>query len=183
MTTPIPTVAAWLAIVLPLAAQQAETPPPARPTPSPAAIVDQALHVAKAKNRRVLVAVLGDDELSAAIGTQLKDPTISRKQLLYEFAVATLKPTDTDALHPLGVDPAKTPAPLLAVLDGDRRVLARVERDALAVDGPPLQALAIGKLLAPHHCAPQDAEALLKDALAACKREQKTLLLHFDAPW
>ena len=173
----------FAAVLAPLAAQEPKPAAAPAAVDTPAAVVAKAVAVAKDKNRRVLVTVFGDDTLSQGLAAAMKTDRKLGKQLQYEFAIAALKPTDTEIGTP-GIDLGKAGVPSLFVLDGDGKRIAEFAAVALLpADGKPFAAAGLGKLLEPLHCKPLDAESLLADALSLAKKEQKNLLIHFDAPW
>jgi len=150
---------------------------------SGAAQVAKALGIAKHKNRRVLVAMIGGDAISKELDQALKKDRKLSRQLLYEFGVATVAPGDAEALKAAGIEGEKAVAPSLFVLDASGKLLAGLDAGALAPAGEGFSVEKLSKRLEGFHCPPIDADRLLEANLAAAKEQRKALLLHFDAPW
>ncbi len=163
-------------------AQEATAKTPPEPE-APATLVAKALATAKHKNRRALVAVLGEDVLSKTVADALKKDRKLSRQLLYEFGVAVVAPGDAAALKAAGLDAEKAVAPRLVVLDAESKLLGDLDAAALAPNGEAFSAEKLSKRLEGFHCPPIDADRLLEANLAAAKEQRKALLLHFDAPW
>ncbi|MFM1870634.1 MAG: hypothetical protein RL398_56 [Planctomycetota bacterium] len=149
----------------------AQDPAPKAEPKWPAPVVD-ALATAKQKNKRVLVVWPGEGDAGAALTKALKGRALSR-QLLYEFVQAPLAKADEAAL--VGLDAAPG---LVALAADGKRLAAWTSKDL-----DPLDAEKLSKALEPLHAAPLDGQALFDAALATAKKEQKRVLVHFDAPW
>lgn len=171
-----------LAILLPPVA--AQEPAEAAAKPKAAAEIAKAVATAKNKHKLALVAFLGEDDLSDALDRALrKDPALTR-QLLYEFVVARADAaTDAPIAAKYGADLAELGTPALLVLAGDGTTRAKLNKNAFWSEQRGVEPKALGGLLEKMHLEPLDAEEQLADALAAAKKNDKSLLLHFDAPW
>jgi len=178
-----------LALILAAPAQEpaAKTPPPVYDEKADAgAQIEAALIAARAKNQRVLIQWGGNwcgwcIKLAHVFKT---DPQIARK-LLYEYRVLHVDVGHMDKNQELvkrfGADLTKG-VPYLTVLDGGGKVLANQETGSLEIGDQhdPAKVLAF---LEKHQAPPQDAHAVLADALARAKEAEKRVLLSFEAPW
>lgn len=81
-----------------------------------------------------------------------------------------------------GADLKKNGVPFLVVLDDQGKVLTRQETGSLE-SGKEHDAAKVGDFLEHWKAEPLDAEKVLADALVRAKKEEKSVLLHFGAPW
>ncbi|MCK6494932.1 MAG: thioredoxin family protein [Candidatus Omnitrophica bacterium] len=72
--------------------------------------------------------------------------------------------------------------PFLTVLDADNKVLANQPTDPLE-DGDHYDAAKVKAFLEQWKPAPLDAEQLLAAALGQARKDQRSILIHFGAPW
>lgn len=92
---------------------------------------------------------------------------------------------NVDVARTYGVTLAAGSLPVLAVLDGDGKVLARTSASAFRSDADPkFDTAKMAAFLTTHQPPPApDAEPMLAEALKRAKAESKTLFVWFSAPW
>lgn len=156
--------------------------------------IDAALAKAKKENRRVLIQWganwCGWCHLLHEHMEKEKDV---RRKLLYEYDVVLVDigkwDKNLDLVKQYGAnfqDPQAGGVPYLTVLDADGSVLANQETGSLEskVDGKNgHDAAKVLAFLTKNQAAYLPAESILSDALRQAKAEDKTVLLHFGAPW
>ena len=173
-------------LLLMASAARAQQPVPAdvpKSKPALAAHVREALGVAEAKNKRVLLAFLGAAQAGADVGALLKKDRKLARQLLYEFVVSTVPSDDTASPGAFGIDVTKD-LPALVVTDAAGKALATLRKGDLVTDsGATIVGADLAKRLEPLHCAPLDGQKVFDAALATAKKDGKRLFVHFDAPW
>ena len=157
--------------------------------------LEAALKSARKENRRVLIQ-WGANWCGWCIklhDTMNADKELARK-LLYEYEILHIDigkwDKHFDLAEKFGVDLKANGVPYLTILDADGNVLANQETSSLEAEGyefggpgPSHDARKVKDFLTRHQAPYLEAEDLLKESLAVAKEEEKTVLLHFGAPW
>jgi len=144
--------------------------------------VTQALDAAHHKNKRTLLAFLGEDEASTKLGALLKKDRKLAHELLYEFVVVTMPVTDAVSARAFSIDLGRD-LPALVVTDDEAKPLATLRNGDLVVDDAVIAGAALVEKFTPLHCKPLDGQKVFDAALATAKKDGKCLFVHFDAPW
>ena len=171
-----------LGAAVPLGEQEQE------PTFDPAANAKQqvtdATRLAAKKHRRVLV-VWGSDvrEADQDLYLALRRGKTKAWPFYYEYVITPIDQSAATAelASSLGV-PARAEGAVLTILDAQGRPLAN--RSASEFRGSEgWNEGELGAFLAEHAVEPEDAEVVLKSALAEAERSNRRLFVHLGAPW
>jgi len=173
-----------LLILVPALRVRTQDKPKAPPAPTTAEKFADARAKAEAKNRRVLCAFLGDDDLSDDFAESLRRNRKLARLLLYEFVVLKLDAVaDRDFAAARGIDLENLGVPAVAVFDSTGKVIAKLNKNAFWSEQHGLEPGTFADTLTGLQVEPLDAEEQLASALAVCEKSDRRLLLHFDAPW
>lgn len=172
------------------AGQQVSTQRIYNPTADGRAQIANALKLAKEDGIRVLVSFgANDHEGSAAFDDARRAREVSRffstEYKLVHVDVGRLD-KNLDLAKTYGITLSDAALPMLAVLDGDGKVLARTSASVFRSAGEPavFDRARIAAFLTTHQApAPPDAEPTLQKALQQAKAEGKSLFVWFSAPW
>lgn len=162
--------------------------------------IASALAAAKRENRRVLIQWGGNwCEWCIALHRTFEKNADLKKTVSYEYDVvhvdAGLKGKNLDLAREYKANVEKDGYPYLTILDADGRVLANQETSGFEKKselGEPIGAKdangghdpkKVLEFLKQHQATPLDANTVLADALAAAKKDEKKVFLHFGAPW
>jgi thioredoxin-related protein len=157
--------------------------------------IEDALAHAKKENRRVLIQ-WGANWCAWCIKlheTMKSEKDVARK-LLYEYDVVHIDignwDKHLDLVEKYGADIKTNGVPFLTILDAEGNVLANQETSSLEREGyeyggagPSHDPRKLIDFLTKHQATYLSADSVLHDALAKAKEEEKTVLLHFGAPW
>lgn len=159
-----------------------------KPTFDPAASgqesIANATHMATKKHRRVLV-VWGSDSREADVDLHqaLRRGKTEAWPFYYEYVITPIDRGQKNAelAKSLGA-PAEAGGAVLTILDAEGKPLAnRVASEFLGSEG--WDAGKLGAFLTQYIVTPQDAEVVMKNALAEATKENKRLFVHLGAPW
>ncbi|MEZ5963467.1 MAG: hypothetical protein R3F56_06440 [Planctomycetota bacterium] len=146
------------------------------------AALDTALAKARTHAKRVLVVWTDGGAAGEALAKAMKARALSHL-LQYEYAVATVSAIDGAALaKQLGCERLVLEPPAAAVLDAERRVLARLGHADL-FEGDAVAAKALTEKLGELKAEPLDGDAVLAAGLARAKKLDLRVFVRFDAPW
>ncbi|MDQ7012390.1 MAG: thioredoxin family protein [Planctomycetota bacterium] len=187
-----------------LAQQATPAPKPATTQPTQAekpALYDEsavateqiaaALAKAKKENRRVLIQWGGNwCGWCIKLDEHIRSDRDLRRKLLYEYDVVHIDigrfDKNIELASSLGADLKANGVPFLTVLDADGKPIANQETGALEAADDPDASHDSTKLMAfltEHQAEYMSASAILDDALAQARDEDKLAFVHFGAPW
>jgi thiol-disulfide isomerase/thioredoxin len=166
----------------------AESPKGLYPQADDAAVrVEAALAEARKKNTRVLVQ-WGDDWCGWCVklhDTMSKDQSLRRK-MLYEYELVLIPvgrfDRNLDLAAKWNADYKGGGVPYLTVLAADGSVVANQETSSLE-EGSAHDPAKVLAFLTEHEATPRDANAAMTAALAEAKSTDRTVMVHFTAPW
>jgi len=160
--------------------------------------IDAAIARAKKENKRVLIQWGGNwCPWCIRLHELCKSNREIAHELSYEYEVVLVdagKPVgkNIDLAKSFGADAEKAGFPYLTILDGDGKVLANQDTEALEVKGADGKSsgvkaghdpAAVLKFLKDHKATYVPAKDLLAAGLAEAKASGKRVFLHFNAPW
>ncbi len=199
-----------VALLAPAALAQQPTPQQATPTqpavsqpvtPEEPALYDEnavateqiaaALAKAKKENRRVLIQWGGNwCGWCIKLDEHIRSDRELRRKLLYEYDVVHIDigrfDKNTELATSLGADLKANGVPFLTILDADGKPIANQETGSLEAADDPEASHDSTKLMAfltEHQAEYMSATAILDDALAQARDEDKLAFVHFGAPW
>ena len=172
------------------AGQQVGTQRIYNPTADARAQIANALKLAKEDGIRVLVIFGTNDHAASASFDEARRAREVSQFFATEYKLVNVDvgrlDKNLDLAKAYGVALSDAALPMLAVLDGDGKVLARTSAAVFrsATEPAVFDRARIADFLTTHQApAPADAEPTLQNALRQAKAEGKSLFVWFSAPW
>jgi hypothetical protein len=168
-----------LLLAVPTRSQEQDAPP----EPLRKDLLAEPLTRAKVHNKRIAVLFGKDAGADEELALVIRRNRNLARMIRYEYVDLRVRSaTEAKLAERLGLADHLEDRIAMAILDADGKVLARNGWADLSREDE-LDDKRLLAALEPHKCAPLDARAKLKSALAEASKTGRNVFVRFDAPW